>query len=363
MTLMSRTVTAAKRSSGWLAGAALVGTWALAVTMEDGKKPPQSTESDTDSDEAEQTDLRQGPAWQWGFWKTVLYRIYDEIVNDRLLALAAGVTFYVLLAMVPAITAVVSVFALVSDPSTAQSELSSLQNLMPSGSFQIVQQQVNRIVSSSTGSLSIWFFVSLAIALWSANSGLKAIIDALNIVYDVDERRGFIRLNLVSLAMTLAGVVGIILAMAALVAVPIAISYVPVGSFGKTLANWVRWPALFVLLMVALAVLYRFGPHREHPRWEWISPGNLFAAVAWLVGSALLSWYFSNFANYDATYGSLGGVIGLMIWLWVTAIVVLVGAEINSEYYAAKSQTPRQPRRNKIGGLSRRAQSAEHYSR
>ncbi|HEU5019938.1 MAG TPA: YihY/virulence factor BrkB family protein, partial [Pseudolabrys sp.] len=317
--------------------------------MEGGEKRLQSVEAD----KAGQAVVGRGPMWRWGFWKGVLYRIYNEIVNDRLLALAAGVTFYVLLAIVPAITALVSIYALIADPSAVQNEVSSLQNLMPSGSFQIVQQQVNRIVSSNSGSLSLWFFVSLAIALWSANSGLKAIIDALNIVFDVEEKRSFIRLNLVSLAMTLAGVVGIILAMAGLVAVPIAISYVPVGSFGQTLASWARWPALLVLLMVALAVLYRFGPDREHPRWEWVSPGNLFAAVAWLVGSALLSWYFSNFANYDATYGSLGGVIGLMIWLWVTATVVLVGAEINSEYYAAKSQTPRKARRNKIGGLSR----------
>jgi membrane protein len=318
--------------------------------MEGGEKRLQSVEAD----KAGRAVVGRGPMWRWGFWKGVLYRIYNEIVNDRLLALAAGVTFYVLLAIVPAITALVSIYALIADPSAVQNEVSSLQNLMPSGSFQIVQQQVNRIVSSNSGSLSRWFFVSLAIALWSANSGLKAIIDALNIVFDVEEKRSFIRLNLVSLAMTLAGVVGIILAMAGLVAVPIAISYVPVGSFGQTLASWARWPALLVLLMVALAVLYRFGPDREHPRWEWVSPGNLFAAVAWLVGSALLSWYFSNFANYDATYGSLGGVIGLMIWLWVTAIVVLVGAEINSEYYAAKSQTPRKARRNKIGGLSRK---------
>lgn len=318
--------------------------------MEGGEKRLQSVEAD----KAGQAVVGRGPMWRWGFWKGVLYRIYNEIVNDRLLALAAGVTFYVLLAIVPAITALVSIYALIADPSAVQNEVSSLQNLMPSGSFQIVQQQVNRIVSSNSGSLSLWFFVSLAIALWSANSGLKAIIDALNIVFDVEEKRSFIRLNLVSLAMTLAGVVGIILAMAGLVAVPIAISYVPVGSFGQTLASWARWPALLVLLMVALAVLYRFGPDREHPRWEWVSPGNLFAAVAWLVGSALLSWYFSNFANYDATYGSLGGVIGLMIWLWVTATVVLVGAEINSEYYAAKSQTPRKARRNKIGGLSRK---------
>jgi membrane protein len=318
--------------------------------MEGGEKRLQSVEAD----KAGQAVVGRGPMWRWGFWKGVLYRIYNEIVNDRLLALAAGVTFYVLLAIVPAITALVSIYALIADPSAVQNEVSSLQNLMPSGSFQIVQQQVNRIVSSNSGSLSLWFFVSLAIALWSANSGLKAIIDALNIVFDVEEKRSFIRLNLVSLAMTLAGVVGIILARAGLVAVPIAISYVPVGSFGQTLASWARWPALLVLLMVALAVLYRFGPDREHPRWEWVSPGNLFAAVAWLVGSALLSWYFSNFANYDATYGSLGGVIGLMIWLWVTATVVLVGAEINSEYYAAKSQTPRKARRNKIGGLSRK---------
>ena len=219
-----------------------------------------------------------------------------------------------------------------ANPATCKNEVSSLQQLMPSGSFDVIEQQVNRIVSSSGGSLGIWFFISLAIALWSSNAGLKAIIDALNIVYGVKEERSFIRLNAVSLAMTVCTIIALLAAIAAVVVVPIVISFLPLGGFGDTIVAWLRWPALILLLMLGLALLYRFGPNRAHPRWQWFSAGNVFAVLAWLAGSVALSWYLSNFANYNATYGSLGAAIGLMMWLWMSAIVVLVGAEINSEY-------------------------------
>ena len=324
-------------ASLWLRAIALAGAFALAHTLERG---------DEDAGAVPAQSRSPGPA----SWKGVLFRVYGQFLEDRIMPLAAGVTFFVLLAIVPAITALVSVYALVADPAAVQGEISSLQNLMPSGSFDLIREQVTRIVSSSGGSLGVWFFVGLAVSLWSANSGMKAIIDALNIAYGVKDRRGFIRLNAVSLAMTLAAVVGLILARAALVALPRAIDDLPLGPFGKTLADWARWPALLALLMAGLAVLYRFGPDREHPRWEWISPGNVFGAVAWLAGSALLSWYLSNFANYNATYGSLGAAIGLMMWLWITSMVVLLGAEINSEYYAACANVPK-PQANKIGGM------------
>jgi membrane protein len=344
----SRAATAVKRSdkSAWLAGLALAGTWALALILQRGDGSPGSPAGARPQRAAASGDP---PRSGWALHKHVLYRVYEEFFADRVMSLAGGVTFFVLLAIVPAITALVSIYAQVANPAVVQSELSSLQHLMPSGSFGVIRQQVSRIVSSSGGSLGIWFFFGLAVSIWSANSGMKSIIDALNIVYGVEDERSFIRLNFVSLAMTLAAVIGLILAMAALVALPLVINYLPLGSFGKTLADWARWPALLALLMVGLAVLYRFGPHREHPRWEWVSPGNIFGAVAWLAGSALLSWYLSNFANYNATYGSLGAAVGLMMWLWITSMVVLLGAEINSEYYAARTNVPK-PRANKIGG-------------
>ncbi|MEJ2378700.1 MAG: YihY/virulence factor BrkB family protein, partial [Pseudolabrys sp.] len=261
---------------------------------------------------------------------------YEEFNDDRLLSLAPGVVFYGLLALFPAITALVSSYALFADPATITGHLATLKSVLPQGAYGIIDQQVTRIASTTTGDLSLAFFGSLAIALWSANSGLKAIIDALNIVYGVKEWRSFIRLNVVSLIMTAGTIVGLLLAMAAVVAVPIVLSYLPLGSWGAAIMAWLRWPALLLLVMLGLALLYRFGPNRDNPRWEFLSPGAVFAAAAWLAGSALLSWYLSNFADYGATYGSLGAAIGLMMWLWMSAIVVLLGAELNAQIDAAR---------------------------
>jgi membrane protein len=283
------------------------------------------------------------PRSGWPFWKHVIYCTYVKIGEDRLLALAAGVVFFGLLALFPAITALVSSYALFANPATISSHLAALSSMMPADAYKIIDEQVNRIVGHATGTLGFTFFFGLALALWSANAGMKAVIDALNMVDGVKERRGFIRLNLVSLAFTVGAIGGLLLAIGAIVVLPIVMSTLRLEGYGNTISTWLRWPALFLLLLFGVAVLYRFGPDRDNARWQWISPGAIFAAVAWLAGSALLSWYLSNFADYDATYGSLGAGIGLMMWLWVTAIVVLVGAEFNSVIDAADPDVPNPP--------------------
>lgn len=280
------------------------------------------------------------PRKGFAFWKDVLYRTWQQVGDDRLLALAAGVVFYGLLAIFPAITALVSSYALFADAATIRGHLDLVTPLMPAGAFSIVTEQVTRIVSRTTGNLSLTFFTGLGLAIWSANAGVKAIIDALNIVYGVKERRSFIWLNLVSLAFTVAAVVALLLAFGAIVIVPVMLSYLPLYGYDATLLPMLRWPLLFVAVLLGLAVLYRFGPNRDQARWQFLSAGAVFAASAWLSGSALLSWYLGNFANYDATYGSLGAGIGLMMWLWMTAIVVLVGAELNSEIEKGRRPVP-----------------------
>ncbi|HZL31939.1 MAG TPA: YihY/virulence factor BrkB family protein [Pseudolabrys sp.] len=312
-----------------LAGLALAGTYAAAVALERG----QGKSEPSDAPEA----LQRG----WPFWKRVLYRTYQEINDDRLLALAAGVVFYGLLAIFPAITALVSSYALFAKASTINNHLALVSSLMPQSAYGIVDEQVTRIVTRTTGDLSFTFFFGLALALWSANAGVKAIIDALNIVYGVKERRSFIKLNLVSLGFTIGALLVLLLAFAAIVVLPVVLSYLPFYGYDATLLPWLRWPVLVVLVMSGMAVLYRFGPNRDHACWQWVSAGAVFATVAWLGGSALLSWYLGSFANYDATYGSLGAAIGLMMWLWMTAIVVLVGAELNSEIDNAARPLPR----------------------
>jgi membrane protein len=277
----------------------------------------------------------------WPFWRHVLCRTYEEINDDRLLALAAGVVFYGLLAIFPAITALVSSYALFAKASTISAHLASLSGMVPPSAYSVIDEQVTRIVTSATGKLGFAFFSGLALALWSANAGIKAIIDALNIVEGVKESRSFIRLNLVSLAFTAGALLAMLLALGAVVILPVILSYLPLYGYETAISTWLRWPALLLLSMLGLAILYRFGPDRRRARWKLFSVGGAFAAAAWLGGSALLSWYLGSFADYDATYGSLGAGIGLMMWLWMTAIVVLVGAELNSEIDAARSPAPR----------------------
>jgi membrane protein len=271
--------------------------------------------------------------WQipWTGWKDILWRTYEQISENRLLAVAAGVVFYGLLALFPAITALVSLYGLFASPATINEHVSIAAGLLPSGAFDIFQEQVNRIVQNGGTKLSFAFVFGLGLALWSANSGMKAIFDALNVVYDEKEKRGFIKLNLVSLAFTLGGIAAILVAIGSVVVLPLLLGHLGLGSFGETLLQLLRWPVLLALVVLGLALLYRFGPSRTEPRWEWLSVGGVFAAIAWLASSALLSWYLSNFANYNATYGSLGAVIGLMVWMWISSIVILFGAGLNSE--------------------------------
>ena len=264
-------------------------------------------------------------------WKDILWRTHVRSGEDRLLATAAGVVFYGLLAVFPAITALVSSYALFANPSTIGDNLQTLALMLPDGSFQIVQDQIARVLDKGHTALGATFLFGLGLAIWSANAGVKAIIDALNVVYEEREKRGFIQLNLLSLAFTSGGIAALLLMVSAVVAFPLALDHVGLAPESQVIVSLARWPLMFAILLGALGILYRFGPSRRRARWQWLSVGTLAAALLWIFGSSLLSWYLSNFGNYDATYGSLGAAIGLMMWMWMSAIIVLCGAELNSE--------------------------------
>ncbi len=286
--------------------------------------------------------------WQipWAGWKDILWRTYVRTGEDRLLAIAAGVVFFGLLAVFPAITALVSSYGLFANPSTIGANLQSLALMLPEGSFQIVQDQIARVLGKGDTTLGATFLFGLGLAIWSANAGVKAVIDALNVVYEEREKRGFIRLNLLSLAFTCGGIAALLLMVSAVVAVPLALDQVGLAPESQFIVSRARWPLLFVILLAGLGILYRFGPSRREARWEWLSIGTLVAALLWIAGSSLLSWYLSNFGNYNATYGSLGAAIGLMMWMWMSAIIVLCGAELNSEieHQTARDSTIGRPR-------------------
>src|SRR5216684_9251112 len=268
-------------------------------------------------------------------WKDVLLKVYENIAEHRVIAIAAGVTFYVILALFPAIAALVALYGIFADPSTIGKHLNALSGLMPGGALDIIGEQLGRVAAQGNRTLGFAFLLGLAVSLWSANSGMKALFDALNVVYAEREKRGFIRLNAVSLAFTLGALVIVLLAILAVIVLPVALNYfgnyLGIAAATAWLLTVVRWPLLLVAVSLAIAIIYRYGPSREQAQWHWISWGSAFAAIAWLAASILFSWYAESFANYNKTYGSLGAAIGFMTWIWMSTIVVLIGAELNAE--------------------------------
>jgi membrane protein len=271
-------------------------------------------------------------------WKDVALRIYKGISEDRILALAAGVTFYVLLALFPGIAGLIALYGLYADAGTISQHLDTLAGVMPAGGLQIIREQIERLAAQPAQRLGIATIIGLGVSLWSANGGMKAMFDALNVVYHEKEKRSFIRLNAISLAFTLGALVFVLIALAAMTILPLVLSYFGLSRLMELVIKIGRWPVLLLVVSFAIALIYRYGPSRDQPKWRWITPGSAFAALAWLCLSLLFSWYTANFGSYNETYGSLGAVIGFMTWLWLSSIVILVGAKLNAE---AEHQTAR----------------------
>lgn len=264
-------------------------------------------------------------------WKDILLRVYSGIGEHRIVALAAGITYYSLLAIFPALAALVAIYGLFSDPGTIARHLDEVGGFVPSGAIEVAREQLTRVASKGSQTLGWTFIIGLAISLWSANAAMKSLFDTLNIVYGEHEKRGFIKLNAVSLAFTLVAIAFVLLALGAVVILPVALNYLGLSGFTDILVRGVRWPAMFLVLAFALACVYRFGASREAPRWRWITWGSVIATLLWIVASVLFSWYAANFGSFNKTYGSLGAAIGFMTWLWISAIVILLGAEIDAE--------------------------------
>jgi membrane protein len=262
-------------------------------------------------------------------WKDILKRAALEFNQDRIPAVAAGVGFYGILALFPALAAFVSFFGLFADVGDARKPLALLAGLAPAESLKFIGDEMVRIAGIHRAQLSTTFLISAAVSIWSANAGIKALIGGLNVAYEERETRGFFKLNLASLGFTVGAIAMALVSSGAIVAVPIAESIIGLEPI-KPLAL-LRWPVLLLGVVGILALLYRYGPSRPHARWRWVSPGSIFAGVAWLLVSVGFSFYVGSFGHYDRTYGSLGAVVGCMVWLWITVIVVLFGAELNGE--------------------------------
>jgi membrane protein len=264
-------------------------------------------------------------------WRGIFWRIYQNIWEHRILATAASISFYTLLAIFPGIAALVALYGLFSDPSTISRHLTDLSGVLPGGAIDAIGEQLRWLTEQGHARLGFELLLALVISIWTANAGVKALFDALNIVYAESERRGFIRLNLISLAFTGAALLFMLLALAALVVLPLISDYARRAHSAQWLVALAKWPLLLFAIALADAMIYRYGPSREKPQWRWISWGSAFATISWLAVSLLFSWYAANFGSYNKTYGSLGAAIGFMTWIWLSFIVILLGAELDAE--------------------------------
>lgn len=264
-------------------------------------------------------------------WKDIAWRVKDEIADDHVATFAAGVAFFGLLALFPAVGATIALAALALDPLMIEAQLGSLLTALPAEAAQILEGQLTEVAAAAGGGMKLAALFGLLVSLYSASKGMKVLLEGMNLAYDEDEKRGFLRLNLLAIGMTLGAIVGIIAALAAMVAIPAILNTVGLSQAGELLLRHGRWLVLAAMAMLGLAALYRFGPSRDAPKWRWVTPGSLVATVLWIAGSALFSIYASNFSSYNETYGTLGGVIMLLTWLWLSAFIVLLGAEVNAE--------------------------------
>ena len=267
-------------------------------------------------------------------WKDIAFRIKDEIVADHVGLVAAGVAFYGLLALFPAITACMAIAGIMTEPQGIVDQLQKIGQLMPEQAADIIIGQATSVAGSNDGGLGLAAILGILLAIYSASKGTASLMEGMNVAYDEEEKRGFIRLNLLKLALTVFLIVGFLLGIGVAMVLPAVLGNFGFGVVFEWVARAASWGVLVVLTVVGLAVLYRYGPSREEPEWLWVTPGAMLATLLWVVGSVGFAFYVGNFANYNETFGTLGGVIVLLMWLWLSAYVVLLGAEVDSEMEA-----------------------------
>ncbi|WP_229672954.1 YihY/virulence factor BrkB family protein [Salipiger pallidus] len=263
-----------------------------------------------------------------------MLRVKAELVADRISLVSAGVAFYALMAIFPAITALMAIAGLFITPADVTAQIQQVTELLPQRAAEILIEQAKSVAGSQSGGLGLAAALGILLALYSASAGVAHLIEGLNVAYDEKEKRGFIRLKLTTLALTLLLIVGLLLAIGALLVLPGILAIFELGPVFEAVVSWVRWGVLLLLVVAGIALIYRFGPSRKSAEWAWIAPGALVACLLWLMGSVAFSLYAEHFGSYQETFGSLAGVIILLFWLWISAYVILLGAEINAEMEA-----------------------------
>jgi len=273
-------------------------------------------------------------------WRQVALGALREATTDQVALAAAGCAFYATLALFPAISMLVSLYGLAFDVLSVEQQLGVLRDLLPLPAFKLVDERVHELVSQPNDTLSLGLVIGFIVAFWSAAAGTKSVLSALNVAYDAVERRGIVGFQLIALAMTLCAVSAAVLAIAVLVFLPTVIAFVGLSDYSAALINMFGRAMLVVLVGGTIALLYRYGPSRDAPPNQRLFPGAVLATVLWLIASEGLSFYVSHIASLGVTYGPLGAVVAIMLWFWLTAYAVLLGAELNSQLEQAGQRGP-----------------------
>ena len=264
-------------------------------------------------------------------WWDVSWRTIKRFSDDNITLIAGGLALYALLSVFPALAAMVSIYGMFATPGDVIKQMSDFAGLLPPGVWDIFNTELQGIAKTGQSTLTVAALLSIVVALWSARAAMSSLMTATNIAYREREKRGFIRTTLLSLAFTLGAILGFLVMLTLGVAIPLALAAFGAGEWTKAAVSVLRGALLWVVMVLGLAVVYRYAPAREHARWRWVTPGSLFAATMCLVASILFAFYVTNFAGYAKTYGALGGVVVLLMWFYISSVVVLMGAEMNAE--------------------------------
>lgn len=264
-------------------------------------------------------------------WKDIAIRVKDQIKYDHVTVMAAGVAFYFFLTLFPTIAAALSIYGLVMDPAQVEQQMSQLANILPSQAHDMISGILEKNAGKAGEALGWSLALSILLSLWSANKGTKALFEGVNIAYDEIDERSFLKKNGITLLFTLGGIVIGFICISLVVAFPALIDKLGMPAVLETVIQWLRWPILAAIVILAFAAVYKIAPARDDPEFKWTSWGSVIATLLWLAGSLLFTLYVNNFGSFDETYGSFAAVIILMLWFFLTAFVILLGAEINSE--------------------------------
>lgn len=261
----------------------------------------------------------------------IVWRIKDKIGSNHLSIVAAGVSFYSLLAIFPGLAALVSMYGLASDPLDVPHQIQTLKTLIPPVAYNILENQLQEIAQQSQRNLSFGFFGGLFLSIWSANKGVKSMMEALNIVYEEKETRGIIKKNLFSLLYTFLAVCFMVIILITLLIIPSVLKFLNISFLIKKFYPYLQWPFLAALIILILNFTYRYFPDRKKSKWKWVSYGSFFSGIFWIIASVLFSFYVVNFGNFNKMYGPVGAIIVLMLWFYLSAYIMLLGGELNSE--------------------------------